>query len=243
MVGLVVDNKDILRVCQLAQHLTGIGFIAFDTALVNTAALLHSFLAVPGQRLPVGDQYLALAQLVHQTHWHYAKLGIIVVLTARLQDLQTTFDRQARCNNKHILGKPFILGISGFITDHPRNQHGHDGRLSATGAELGADAPECAAVAGNINADTICLRRFRQPDQRLHSVHLAKEKLILPGILVVPVLQQLFGHTGDTWIPRFPPRLNAGADRIHQRQLHKLPDVVVLVGPLPSHKIACRTAA
>ncbi len=40
-------------------------------------------------------------------------------------------------DNEHILCKALILWVCNFITDHPCNQHSHDGRFPAAGTKLG----------------------------------------------------------------------------------------------------------
>ncbi len=91
MVCLIVDDQDVLGIGHLSQYLTGVGFIAFGPPFIHTPALFDGLLAVPRQRLPVGDQHLALAQLVHQTDGDHIELCIVIILAACLQYLQTAF--------------------------------------------------------------------------------------------------------------------------------------------------------
>ena len=76
-------------------------------------------------------------QLVHQTDRNDVELDIVIIIATCLQNLQAALDCQSRRNNEHILCKALILRVCNFITDHPCDQHGHDGRFSAAGTKLG----------------------------------------------------------------------------------------------------------
>ncbi len=63
VVRLIVDEEWIAGIHHLAQHLARVGSITLDAALVHAFPLLDLLLAVPGQRVPVADQHLALPNL------------------------------------------------------------------------------------------------------------------------------------------------------------------------------------
>ena len=136
------DEKDIAiqnigGIGHLPQNLACIRFITLGPALIDAASLCDSFRTIPRQRLPVGDHDFTLMQFVHQSDRNDVELDIVIIIAARLQNLQAALDRQSRRNNEHILCKALVLRISYLIADHPCDQHSHDGRFSAAGTKLG----------------------------------------------------------------------------------------------------------
>ena len=240
---LIVYDKDIAGICHLTQHLAGVCLVTLGPALINAPPFGNRFLAVPRQGLPVGDHDFALMQLVHKANRDDAKLIIVILFAAGLQHLQAAFDGQAGCYDEDIFREAPILRICDLVADHPRDQHGHDGRLAAASAELCADAPECSSIAGDVNTNFVRGGSLCQPDERFHRVHLAEKELILPRFLIVPVLQQLSRNPGHAGISRFTPCFYAGTDLVHKRQLDELADIIVLVGALASYEIASGAAA
>ena len=87
VVRLVIDDNNVLCICHLAQHFPHIGFITLGTTLINALTFGNGFVCFPRQCLPVGNHNLALTQFIHQTDRHNAKLCIVVISAARLQDL------------------------------------------------------------------------------------------------------------------------------------------------------------
>ena len=138
VVGFVVDDQDVTRVRQVAQHVTNIGFVAPGPAFIDAALPGDLLLGLPVERVPVADNDLALAQLVEQRGGNNAKRLVVVLRVGRVEDRQAALDRQPRRDDQDVCGKSGILRMGGLIQDVPGNDHAHDNGLAGAGRHLGA---------------------------------------------------------------------------------------------------------
>ena len=98
VVGFIIDDQNILSIGHLSQHLTGVCFITFGSPLIHTPTFFDGLLAVPRQRLPVGDQHFALPQLVHQNAKPFA-------LYFRVGDVYKNVRIVVECEGKVLLSR------------------------------------------------------------------------------------------------------------------------------------------
>jgi hypothetical protein len=100
----------------------------------------------------------------------------------------------------------------------PGDRHGHHDGLAGAGRHFGAEAPEFAAIGGNVDADLLGGGRFCQPDERFNRFELTKEKA--PGLEILrvgPVFEKALGDAADTRIAGIPPGLYPWPDLVDER--------------------------
>jgi hypothetical protein len=98
VMGLVVDDDDVLVAGEPSEHSAHIGFVTLRALLHHRAVLLLQ----RHQAMPVLDQDLDLIKLLPQGFIRAQREGVVVVLRmSRQQHLQPLLDRQARRDDEH----------------------------------------------------------------------------------------------------------------------------------------------
>ena len=222
VVRFVVDDQQVARRGEVAEYRADVGFIAHRAALVDAAPPRDLRLGLPVERVPVADHDPAQAQLVEQRGRDDAELPVVVVGVRRIEDRQPALDGEAGGDHQDVAGEPAVLRIGGLVQHLPGDHHRHDHGLAGAGRHLGAQPRECSAVAGNVDAHPVGGRRLAQPHQGLHRLELAEEEPARIELLRVgPVREQPPGHGGGAGVAGGPPRLDARADGVDQRNLDR----------------------
>ena len=110
------------------------------------------------------DEHSSLAEFVEQARGDDVEFVVEIPFPGREQDLEAAFHRQTRSDDKNVLGKPGVLRIGDFVDDLPGDQHRHDDGFSRTRGHLGAQPAERSSIGGNVDADLLRSRGFREPD-------------------------------------------------------------------------------
>ena len=219
---LVVDHQQVAGGRGAAEHGADIGFVAERPALVDAAPPRHLFRSVPVERVPVADHDAAAAELVEQRGRDDAELPVVVVGMRRIEHRQAAPDGEAGRDHQDGAGEAAVLRIGGLVEHLPSDDHRHHHGLAGTGRHLGAQPRKGAAVGWDVDAHAVRSRPFVQPDQGLHRLDLAEEEAAGVELLRVgPVPQQPAGHGGSAGIAGLPPRLDARADGVDLRNLHR----------------------
>src|SRR5712692_8297588 len=148
MVGLVVDNYDVLFVAEFeanpANH-----FVRLLLERIEIASMAGKYLF--GERsslkcLPthegveIGDQYPCLLKRLELIRCNQVPLNVVVIGIVRLQDPESVPDCDAGGHDQKGVAEATVLGVRQLIEDMPSDQHCHDDRLPGPGGHFEGNA-------------------------------------------------------------------------------------------------------
>ena len=243
MVRFVVDDQEVARACQVAEHLAHVRFIALGAALVDAALAADPLRRLPIERMPVADQDRALPQLVGERGGHDAERLVVVLGVGRLQHGQAIAHRETGSDHQHVPGVSHVVRIGDLVQHLPGDDHRHDHGLAGPGRHLGAQARERSTVGCDLQTHLVGRRRLREPDQRLRGFRLTEEEAPVGELLrIVPVGEQPPGDSGHPRIPVLTPPPHARADPVYQRDLDEHAGIVECLGVRRRHHVPRRSA-
>ena len=208
VMGLVVEDHDVLHAHQVGndplEHLAfrfeRVRVFPAATSQEGTSAFRQGHPFTPLEGVKVRDYDLRAVDIRDHVRGNQSALPVVVVGIVGLEHPQPIADRQARGHDQEAAGEGRAPRPADRVDGLPRDQHRHDHRLAGAGGELerqprqiavlGVDFLQPSQKAASPRVPPL-RSHFRQPDSRLHRLHLAEEgSNVVPAILAPPVLQE-----------------------------------------------------
>ncbi len=160
VVGLVVDHDDVLEAHQLVH--AAVQHLAFGLDRVRRRrrgpaggsgrpSRLRGL--PPAEGVVVGDDDLGAGDVGQHVHRHQLAVLVVAVGVVGLQDAQAVLDGDAGRHDQEAAAEQRAAGRADGVDGLPGDEHGHDGRLAASGRHLQRDAQQVGVGGGVGGAD------------------------------------------------------------------------------------------
>ena len=91
--GLVVDDQNVCRIREFAEHFLYVGFVAFCAALVHASSLLDLRVGFPIECMPIPNDDPALPQHLSQRNRHDIEFVVVIFGAEGIENLKPAFYR------------------------------------------------------------------------------------------------------------------------------------------------------